>query len=91
MLLCLSLLPCFFVSHHEQYCDGQQSQVVILYGVWMMQEVDRVVARLRGRENEQHDALGPVQTFVNAHMQVTTHPPCFQPQNLLDINHCRTS
>ncbi|DBA83586.1 TPA: hypothetical protein ACH3X1_006158 [Trebouxia sp. C0004] len=32
-------------------------------------EVDRVVARVRARENEQHDALSPVQTFVNAHMQ----------------------
>lgn len=32
-------------------------------------EVDRVVARVRARENEQHDVLGPVQTFVNAHMQ----------------------
>jgi len=29
-----------------------------------------VVARVRARENEQHDALGPVQTFVNAHVQV---------------------
>ena len=25
-----------------------------------MQEVDRVVSRVRARENEQHDALGPV-------------------------------
>ena len=36
-----------------------------------VQEVDRVVARLRARENEQHDALGPVQTFVNLHMQAS--------------------
>lgn len=36
-----------------------------------MQEVDRVVARVRGRDNEQHDALGPVLSFVNANMQVT--------------------
>ena len=35
----------------------------------LLQEVDRVVARVRARENEQHDVLGPVQTFVNAHMQ----------------------
>ncbi|KAL3138737.1 hypothetical protein ABBQ32_005584 [Trebouxia sp. C0010 RCD-2024] len=32
-------------------------------------EVDRVVARLRARENEQHDALAPVQAFVNSDMQ----------------------
>lgn len=42
----------------------------------MMQEVDRVVARVRARENEQHDALSPVQTFVNAHMQVCVHCLC---------------
>ena len=36
----------------------------------VVQEVDRVVARVRARENEQHDALSPVQTFVNAYMQV---------------------
>lgn len=36
----------------------------------VVQEVDRVVARVRARENEQHDALSPVQAFVNAHMQV---------------------
>lgn len=40
----------------------------------MMQEVDRVVARLRGRENEQHDALAPVHTFVTSHMQVCCCP-----------------
>ncbi len=43
----------------------------------MMQEVDRVVARVQARENEQHDALSPVQTFVNAHMQVRVHCLCF--------------
>jgi len=42
----------------------------------MMQEVDRVVARVQARENEQHDALSPVQTFVNAHMQVLVHCLC---------------
>ena len=42
----------------------------------MVQEVDRVVARVRARENEQHDALSPVQTFVNAHMQVCAHCLC---------------
>ena len=35
-----------------------------------------VVARVRARENEQHDALSPVQTFVNAHMQVRVHCLC---------------
>ena len=40
--------------------------------IWFaMQEVDRVVARVRSRDNEQHDALGPVLSFVNANMQVT--------------------
>ena len=57
----------------------------------MMQEVDRVVARLRGRENEQHDALAPVQTFVNSHMQagfppthacITTCWTCFNKMHL---------
>ena len=38
----------------------------------VVQEVDRVVARVRARENEQHDVLGPVQTFVNAHMQASS-------------------
>ena len=37
----------------------------------MVQEVDRVVARLRAGENEQHDALAPVQAFVNSHMQAS--------------------
>lgn len=39
-------------------------------GSCMMQEVDRVVARLRARENEQHDILAPVHAFVTSHMQV---------------------
>ena len=30
-----------------------------------------MVARVRARENEQHDVLGAVQTFVNAHMQAS--------------------
>ncbi len=42
----------------------------------MVQEVDRVVARVRARENEQHDALSPVQSFVNAHMQVCVDCLC---------------
>lgn len=36
----------------------------------LLQEVDQVVARVRGRENEQHDALEPVLAYVNANMQV---------------------
>ena len=36
----------------------------------MVQEVDRVVARLRARENEQHDTLAPIHAFVTSHMQV---------------------
>ena len=37
----------------------------------MVQEVDRVVARLRARENEQHNALVPVQACVNTHTQAS--------------------
>lgn len=44
----------------------------------VVQEVDRVVARVRARQNEQHDALNPVQTFVNAHMQVSVHCWCLR-------------
>ena len=60
-----------------------------------IQEVDRVVARVRGRDNEQHDALGPVLSFVNANMQVTlfTHftlpaESCFTAVNQPTKLHC---
>ena len=42
----------------------------------LVQEVDRVVARLRSRENEQHDTLAPVHAFVTSHMQVCWRCTC---------------
>lgn len=58
-----------------------------------MQEVDRVVARVRGRENEQHDALGPVLAFVNANMQVGLCAACNTPHRsaFLAADHTATS
>lgn len=45
-------------------------QLVLTVFFLLLQEVDRVVSRVRARENEQHDALSPVLSYVNANMQV---------------------
>lgn len=58
----------------RQYATVVRRAVCSAAGVdrifFLLQEVDRVVSRVRARENEQHDALSPVLSYVNANMQV---------------------
>lgn len=73
------LKSCYVWPQQWQWCCPGRTSIVTLCltkAFMMVQEVDRVVARVRARENEQHDALSPVQSFVNAHMQVLLNCLC---------------